>query len=179
VTPLQKVAMGLVIVFLTARFGGYDALADPVGWGLVIAGLLPLRARMPSGGTALGLAAIAAAVSVPLALPAVEDRLAPSGAWGLGLPQTTFCVVLCLALATWTDRAGEKEAGRFRILRTAFLVVLVGPVLVYGGGLDYFTTPVAVLSVLANVSLVYLTFAVSRRPYTLAADEPADVVEPG
>ena len=44
--------MGLVIVFLAARFGGYDALPDPVGWGLVVAGLLPLRRRLPSGGDA-------------------------------------------------------------------------------------------------------------------------------
>ena len=34
--------MGLVIVVLRAPFGGFDALADPVGWGLVVAGLLPL-----------------------------------------------------------------------------------------------------------------------------------------
>lgn len=32
-TPLQTVGMGLVIVFLSARVAGYDALPDPVGWG--------------------------------------------------------------------------------------------------------------------------------------------------
>ncbi len=164
-TPLQKVAIGLVIVFLSARFAGYDALPDPVGWGLVVAGLLPLRARIPLGGSALTLAVIAGLVSLPLVLPAVAARLTPSGQWGASLPQTVFCVVLCTSLATLAERAGDTEARRFGLLRWVFVVVAVGPVLVYGGGVDALTTPVAVLAVLANVVLVYLLFAVSRRGY--------------
>lgn len=168
-TPLQKVAIGLVIVFLSARFAGYDALADPVGWGFVVAGLLPLRQRIPLGGSALTLAVVAGLVSVPLVLPTVADRLRPSGQWGASLPQTVFCIVLCTALGTslarLPDRAGDREARRFDLLRWVFVVVAVGPVLVYGGGVDALTTPVAVLAVLANVVLVYLLFAVSRRGY--------------
>lgn len=170
VTPLQKVAMGLVIVFLSARFGGYDALPDPVGWGLVAAGLLPLRDRLPLGGTALALAVIAGLVAVPLVLPAVHGRLQPSGQWGVSLPQILFCVVLCSSLATLAGRTGERVAGRFGLLRWVFLVVAVGPVLVYGGGVDALTTPVAVLAVLANVALVYLLFTVSRRSWAGAPD---------
>ncbi len=34
--PLGPVARGLLIVVLVARFGGYDALADPLGWLLVL-----------------------------------------------------------------------------------------------------------------------------------------------
>jgi hypothetical protein len=49
VTPLQKVAMGLVIVLVDAFFGGYDAVPDPVGWAMVLAGVLPLRARLDGG----------------------------------------------------------------------------------------------------------------------------------
>ena len=164
-TPLQKVAIGLVIVFLSARFAGYDALADPVGWGFVVAGLLPLRQRIPLGGSALTLAVVAGLVSLPLVLPAVADRLRPSGQWGASLPQTVFCIVLCTSLAALADRAGDREARRFGLLRWVFVVVAVGPVLVYGGGVDALTAPVAVLAVLANVVLVYLLFAVSRRGY--------------
>lgn len=164
-TPLQKVAMGLVIVFVSARFSGYDALPDPVGWALVVAGLLPLRARVPLGGWAVALAVLAGAVAVPLVLPAVEERLTPSGQWGVSLPQILFCVVLCTSLCAVADRAGDKEAARFGLLRWAFVAVGAGPVLVYGGGVDALATPVAVLAVLANVALVYYLFKVSRRGY--------------
>jgi hypothetical protein len=165
VTPLQKVAMGLVVVFLSARFGGYDALPDPVGWGLVVAGLLPLRTRLPLCGWVLALAVLAGLVAVPLVLPDLESRLTPSGQWGASLPQTLFCVVLCSSLRTLAGRAGDREAVRFGLLRWAFVAVAAGPVLVYGGGVDALTGPVAVLAVLANVALVYYLFRVARRGY--------------
>jgi hypothetical protein len=165
VTPLQKVAMGLVIVFLTARFAGYDALPDPIGWGLAIAGLVPLRARLPQGDSLLALAVLAGLISVPLVLPAVNDRLTPSGQWGLGVPQTAFCLLLSISLATLAERADEPVAKRFGLLRTAYIVVLFLPVLVYGGGVTELAIPMAVLSVVSNVALVYYTFKVSRRPY--------------
>lgn len=165
VTPLQSVAMGLVIVFLRAPFGGFDALVDPVGWGLVLAGLLRLRPGPPQTGTLTALAGLAALVSVPLTVPSVAHRLTPAGQWGASVPQTAFCLVLCGSLAVAAERAGDREASWFGLLRWAFLAVLVGPVLVYGGHVDALTRPVAVLAVLANVALVYLTFAVSRRGY--------------
>ena len=40
--PLQSIAIGLVIIALRAEFGGYDALADPVGWLLVLLGVRSL-----------------------------------------------------------------------------------------------------------------------------------------
>jgi hypothetical protein len=172
VTPLQKVAMGLVIVFLSARFAGYDALPDPVGWGLAIAGLVPLRGRVPQGPTLLTVAVIAAVASVPLVVPDVEERLTPSGQWAVGIPQTVFCLLLCISLGTLAERAGEPEATRFGILRTAYVVVLVLPVVVYGGDVEVLETPMAVLSVLSNVALVYYTFKVSRRPYVTGAPAP-------
>ncbi len=163
--------MGLVIVVLSARFGGYDALPDPVGWGLVIAGVWSLRARLPQGDYLVALAGLAFLLSVPLVLPAVQERLSASGQWGVSVPQTAFCLLLSVSLATLAERADEpKAAGRFRVLRTAYLAVLVGPVLVYGGGVDALATPVAVLSVVTNVGLVYLTFSVSRRAYGRAED---------
>jgi hypothetical protein len=162
--------MGLVIVFLSARFAGYDALPDPLGWGLVLAGLLPVRARVPHGGTLVTLAALAGVLSVPLVLPGIDGRLTPSGQWGVGIPQTVFCLLLCTSLATQTERAGEPEARRLGLLRTVYAVVLVLPVLVYGGRVDVLAVPMAVLSVLANVALVYYLFKLSRRPYGRTAD---------
>jgi len=173
VTPLQKVAMGLVIVVVSARFAGYDALPDPVGWALVVAGMLPLRTGLPLGGWALALAVTAGLVAVPLWFPAVADRVAPSGQWGASLPQSLFCIVLCTGLAQVADRAGDgagpgpghREAVRFGLLRWAFVVVAAGPVLVYGGGVAALAAPLAVLAVLANLALVYYLFKVSRRGY--------------
>ena len=43
--PLQSVAMGLVIVVLVARYGEYDALADPLGWLLVLWGVRRMRLK--------------------------------------------------------------------------------------------------------------------------------------
>lgn len=54
--PLSSVAMGLVIVVLVARFGGYDALPDPLGWLLVLWGVR----RLPDPALLLRLAALAA-----------------------------------------------------------------------------------------------------------------------
>ncbi len=153
--------MGLVIVVLRAPFGGFDALVDPIGWGLVVAGLLPLRGRLPYGGSVLAAAATAGVVSVPLWLPAVNDLLAPSGQWAASLPQTLCCLMLCASLATVVSGPRRRW---FSALRWLFGAVALGPVLVYGGQVDALATPVAVLAVLANVALVYQLFAVSKRP---------------
>jgi len=44
------------------------------------------------------------------------------------------------------------------VLRWFFAVAAFGPVLLYGGGLDVTLVPLALLSVAANVYLVYLLF---------------------
>jgi hypothetical protein len=167
---LRYLAMGLVIVFLRADFGGYDALADPVGWGLVIWSLWGLRGRLANTDVLLWVATIALAASAATYPPAVSERLTASGQWGVSLPQIGFCLVLCGSLATWarsTVAAGGgpgRASSRARwldLLRWVYLAVAVGPVVVLGGGVEQLTSAVAVLSVVANVALVYLTFAVS------------------
>jgi hypothetical protein len=175
VTPLQKVAMGLVIVFVSARFGGYDVLADPVGWALVVAGLLAFGVRLPLAGTALTAAVVAGLVALPLAVPQLDDELTASGQWAVSLPQAVFCIVLCTSLTALAERSGAAESLRWGVLRWLFVAVAAGPVLVYGGGLDALATPLAVLAVLANVALVYYLFKVSRRP---AFGASHDVVAP-
>ena len=56
--PLQSVAMGLVIVALSARVAGHDVLADPAGWLLVALGVARLPAELALRDTLLGLAAL-------------------------------------------------------------------------------------------------------------------------
>jgi hypothetical protein len=159
VTPLQKVAMGLVIVLVDAFFGGYDAVPDPVGWGMVIVGLLPLRARIDGGSGLVWVAGLCLAVSLVTYPPQVSGRLDESGGWALSLPQLAFCYLLCTALppvAGWL-------AGRFHVLRWVFVAGAAGPVLVFGGGVEALRSPLALLVVGADIYLVYLLFQASRQ----------------
>jgi hypothetical protein len=163
VTPLQKVAMGFVIVVLDAPFAGWDGVPDPLGWALAVAGLLALRGRLRGGDTLLGVAVLAGLVSLATYPPAVAAALDPSLGWLLSLPQLAFCILICGAVG---PRA-EDLAGRFGVLRWVFLALVVAPVLVFGGGLDALAVPTAVVAVLADVYFVYLLFRVSRRPFAL------------
>jgi hypothetical protein len=159
VTPLQKIAMGLVIVLVDASFAGHDGVPDPLGWALVVMGLLPLRARIQSDGVLLVLAVLSLAVSLVVYPPQVGTRLDPSAGWALSLPQLAFTFVLCTAVASLV----QDLARRLRPLRWAFAVGAVGPVLVFGGGLDVLIGPIALVVVAADVYLVYLLFRASAR----------------
>lgn len=149
--------MGLVIVLVDAFFGGYDAVPDPVGWAMVIAGLLPLRTRLDSGSGLVMLAGLCLVVSAATYPPQVSGLLDESGGWALSLPQLAFSFLLCTSLA---PLAGPFE-GRFALLRWAFVAAAVGPVLVFGGGVEVLRSPVALLVVAANIYLVYLLFRTS------------------
>ena len=134
--PLQSVAMGLVIVVLVARFGGYDALADPVGWVLVIAGVR----RLPQSRSVVTVAVLALMVSVALWFPGVSHRLAgvhPALRWALDLPQLGFAVVLCRLLAELAGEAGDRTAVAW--LRTGLVLTLLAalaPVVAFAARAD-------------------------------------------
>ncbi len=168
-TPLQKVAMGLVIVLVDAPFAGYDGVPDPLGWLLVVAGTLQLRTELADGRALTMVAGLCLLVSASTYPPVVANALPDSGGWALSLPQLAFAIVLCNVLA---DRTGDL-GGRFRALRWAFVVLAVGPVVVLGGGVDELRSPLAFLSVAVNVYLVYLLFRVHDRvPAPTAPAEP-------
>ncbi len=159
--------MGYVFIALYARFDGYDAYADPVGWALVLYGVHRLPADLPSRSSVLSLGWIAGAVSVPLWFPAVIDRLDDADeslAWALDLPQFAFGALLCLSLArAATADDAPKAAGWLRMLATAITVVAVLPVLVFGGGLDDLADPAGLAVQVAYVVLVWLMFQYSGR----------------
>jgi hypothetical protein len=157
VTPLQKVAMGLVIVLVDALFGGYDGVPDPLGWVLVLAGLLPVRDLRGIPGL-VGTAVVCLLVSLTTYPPQVADRLSDPGGWALSLPQLVFAFLLCTALLPHVGAI----AGRFRLLRWLFVVVAVGPVLVLGGGVEVLREPLAFLVVAAQVYLIFLLFRCSK-----------------
>jgi hypothetical protein len=163
--------MGFVLVVVDASFGGYDAVPDPIGWAMVIAGLVPLRRVIDSGSGLIGLAGLSLLVSAATYPPAVAGSLDESGGWALSLPALAFSFGLCAAVAPAAGRLG----GRFRVLRWAFAIGAVGPVLVFGGGVEVLRDPLAFVVVAANIYLIYLLFRASslvRDGRTEAPDGP-------
>lgn len=156
-TPLQGIAMGLVIVLVDPDYSGYDGLPDAVGWLLVIWGVVRLRPMLGQVAGLVALAVLCLVVSTVTYPPEVTSRLDASAGWALSLPQLAFSVALATALA---PRAGRLE-GRLKVTRGAFVVLAVAPAVVIGGGLDALRTPLAVAAVAANVYFVYLLFVAS------------------
>lgn len=175
--------MGLVIVFLPAYFPAhpspewriYDALPDPIGWALVMWGMVGL-ARHLEVDLARWLGWAALVVSLPLWLPQLNHLLIPeynpaidiSFQWFLSLPQMLFS----LALARTIGRAGQEHsprdryvAGRFGVLTWAFAGCIVLPVLAYGGGVEGLVTPSAWLIAIANLTFIWFLFRVHRREW--------------
>ena len=180
--PLQSIAMGLVIVALSARVHGYDLLADPLGWLLVLAGVGRLVADLPYRGAIRGLAVVAAVVSVPLFFPGVVDALAGADSslvWAADLPQAAFVALLCHALAGHAGRAGDTGAARWlAIARTLMVVAGLLPVLVDTVATGW-AGPMLLLATVALVFSIVLLFQYSGRPWAVAdAEREPDPAEP-
>lgn len=150
--------MGLVVVLVDALFAGYDGVPDPLGWLLVIAGLVALRPALDVR-TLLGAAGLCLVVSVATYPPQLSDRLDDAGGFLLSLPQLVFGFLLCTAVAP----AAGPLAGRFRVLRRLLVGLAVAPVVVLGGGVEALRDPLAFASVAVQVYLVYLLFASAGR----------------
>jgi hypothetical protein len=183
VTPLQKIAIGLVIVLLPANFPRhphpvwaiYDALPDPVGWGFVLAGVWALATYLDVD-VVKWFGVVAFLVSVPLWFPQLNHLLAPeynkhiqvSFQWFVSLPQTLFS----LFLARTIGQAGIVQqprdtlvAGRFGLLTWGFAALVVLPVVAYGGGVEQLQGPTLIVIGLVNVVFVYYLFRVHRRTW--------------
>ena len=175
-SPLQRIAMGMVIVVGTATFPPhpspswerYDALPDPLGWALVLWGVFALVRVDDAFGSTRWLAALAGAISVPMWFPQLHHRLDASGEWFVSLPQLAFCLVLARLIgvaATTQEPRDMFVAQRFGVLVWGFGLAVVLPVLAIGGGVKALENPTLVISTLVNVAFVYYLFRVHRREW--------------
>ncbi len=160
--------MGLVIVVITARLGGYDVLPDPLGWLLVVNGLRGLPAAYRQRSTVVRLGVLVLAVSVVLWVPSTGGWLDDHDAslrWAANLPQA---LVLAWFARTLAGHAAATDPGAGRWLRTTatlIAVTAIAPVLVFGGGIRALEVPSYVLAALALLTLIWLLFGYSGRPW--------------
>ena len=146
-SPLQKIAMGLVIVLLQAPFPPnpspswqrYDVLPNPLGWALVLAGTFALTRANPVFAPTRWMAGVAGVVSVPLWFPQVPHGLDESGQWAASLPQIVFCLWLAREIGVQgaqQEPPDDYAPKRFGLLVWGFGALALLPVLALGGGLD-------------------------------------------
>lgn len=169
--PLQPIALGLVLLVLHARFDQYDALADPVGWLLILLGVRALVQRTAIEGR-LGLTylgALALIVSTAMWFPAAQDAVAdadPGLQWAVDVPALGFHALLCHGLAGLAAAAGERTAAAwFRLTALGLVVALVVPLLYHGAGWEW-AGGGAVLVLAAPLLLTVLAFCYSSSAWT-------------
>jgi hypothetical protein len=175
-SPLQKIAMGLVIVIGTALFPAnpspswqrYDALPDPIGWMLVLLGVVALARFDDAFDSTRWLAGLAAVVSVPMWFPQVQHRMDASGEWFASLPQILFCLLLARDIGLRGAERTPRDlyvAQRFGLLVWGFAAIGVLPVIALGGDVPQLTSTMLLVSTLVNVAFVYFLFRVHRREW--------------
>lgn len=161
--------MGLVIVVLSAPVRGFDLLADPVGWLLVLMGLSTLP--VPQRSALHVLATLSLLVSVVVWFPAARDALNVTDlalAWAAGLPEVATGIVLTHALAQVARIAGDRPARTWlQTARTLLVVVAVLPPVVLGGGIDSLDTALGVFGSLVLLLVIVLLFRYASRPWAL------------
>lgn len=150
---MQTIAMGLLIIVLDVPATGWDWIADPLGWVLILLGLSAIREVVPNHRGLAITAWVCLAVSVIIYPPDSVATLDDSLGWVFSLPTVVWCFLM-------TDSLHDVAEGGRRTtllwLRHVFVLVGVLPLLVYLAGLDWLTVPAAVVAVAANIALLYL-----------------------
>jgi hypothetical protein len=168
---LQAIGMGLLVILVVA--GRPDLLPDPLGWLLVLHGVRRLPADLPRRRGLGVLAVLALAVSVPVWVPAVADRVLaadPSLQWAVNLPQLLFVVLLATSLGEAAAARGDTAArGWWFLVATLTTLAAAAPVVVFGGGVPALETPAIVLAGAVLLTTIVLCFVHAARPW---ADAP-------
>lgn len=176
--PLQSLGMGLLIVLLVARQGGYDLLYDPAGWILVLLGIRDLPARAERRRTLLGAAALAGVVAAVVWFPGVQDSVSAADAslnWALNLPQLAFVFLLCRELMHLAGDQDPSARTWAATLAGAQVVLMALPVLVEVTGSRDLEAAAYAASGLALLLLVVLALVWAGRPWARGCGADADV----
>lgn len=158
--------MGYVIIALFALQGGYDLLANPLGWVLVLVGtrLLP---EPIARGTLLYVGSLALLVSIPLWVPEFLGAVAredPSLEWAVSLPALAFSGLLFQQLGQAAQSSGERTPMTvLQGLVTLTVIVAALPVLVFGAGWDALSDLTGGSAQLLNLVTVVVLFSYSGR----------------
>ena len=168
-TPLQKIAMGFVLILLDPVFFGYDAVPDFLGWLMVLAGIWDLRPNLGQRFSTLFFMGIVSLVlSVLTFVPAVQRSLSPSGGWFVSLPQLVFMGLLCLGIADLSSSAEPDQTAtprRFRTLVWALAVVAAIPVIVFAAELESIAPVAAAVAVGVLIFFIYALFSISKQDF--------------
>ncbi len=157
--------MGLLIVVLVAKVAGYDALADPVGWLLVLWGVRRIADHSAIQALAVGALLVACVVWLPATQELLEDS-DPSLRWAVNLPQVLFFVLLCRQLSELAGASGDQRARAW--LRTAMVlnaVLAVAPVLVFAADADDLMVSVYAAAGVVVLLQIVLLFTYAKRPW--------------
>ena len=173
---MQTIAMGLLVVILDVPPTGWDWVADPLGWVLVLLGLSAVRDEVPNHRGLSITAWVCLVVSVIIYPPGSVATLDDSLGWVFSVPTVAWCFLVCDALHDVAD-GGRRTTLLW--LRNLFAAVAVLPLLVYLAGLDWLTVPTAVLAVGANVALLWLLWTTESSETAEEPDpEPGDRTRP-
>lgn len=169
-TPLQKIAMGLVIVVLDSD-SAYDVLPDFCGWALVLWGLV----RLPGADRVALLvsATVATAFSVVFWFPQARGPVSDEGpaiAWAAALPDYVFAVLLCWAMMRLARPTDAPTAQRMRTLMVLMAVPALGPVVNAAVDSDDVVALATVVGMVGWVWLIWTLFARHARDYASPAD---------
>ena len=165
--------MGLVIVLLGVTVAGYDLLADPIGWLLVLVGLATLP--VPGRGALQALATLSLLVSAVVWFPAAREALNVTDlalAWAAGLPELVTLVLLAHRLARVAGDAGDHPARTWlQTARTLLIVVALLPAVVLGGGFETLDAALGIVGSLVLLLLIVVLFRYSGRPWAQPASD--------
>ena len=190
-SPLQKIAMGLVFLAAPSGFqiGDYvwDALPDPIGWLLVLAGVAGLRGHLDVS-TLVPLTWTAFAVSIVQWIPPVFEQLLPADQvaeasikWAFFLPQALFFLVLVRLIGTAGLEQEPRDryvAGRFGVLLWAAGALILLPAIAFGTQNSDLVDPTLITIGLVPWVFIYYLFRVHRRTW-LGGPGPLEIHPPG
>lgn len=159
--PLQWVAWGLLLVVVDLTLGGWDVLADPVGWVVVLVGLAQLGDVLTP---ALRWVAVVALVAAVATFPPGLLTLSPPLAWAVSLPEEAFSAWLAFALAAVLP---DRER-TLRLLGWCFVVIALTPPVVLGTESVGLVVLLAGFAVVVTICLIVVLFRAAPEVSDLA-----------